>query len=87
MEELIAQFPACNDWHLWFPKELLNISLRKQKREWKPAKNPWRLRYKLTFKQVVYLNALDEGFWSSNLFRKNIDFVGAFNQGNNLKQT
>jgi putative salt-induced outer membrane protein YdiY/small nuclear ribonucleoprotein (snRNP)-like protein len=65
------------------PQELLNISLRKKK-ENENLEKPLGGKVQVDLQQVVYLNALDEGFWSR--LSANIDFGWSLTKANNLKQ-
>jgi small nuclear ribonucleoprotein (snRNP)-like protein len=65
------------------PQELLNISLRKKKED-KNLEKPLGGKVQVDLQQVVYLNALDEGFWSR--LSANIDLGWSVTKANNLKQ-
>jgi len=65
------------------PQELLNISLKKKKED-KNLEKPLGGKVQVELQQVVYLNALDEGFWSR--LSANIDLGWSVTKANNLKQ-
>ncbi len=65
------------------PDELLNLSLVKKKED-KNLEKPLGGKVYVNLQEVVYLNALDEGFWSR--LSANIDLGWSVTKANNLKQ-
>jgi hypothetical protein len=65
------------------PHELLNISLKKKKED-QNLEKPLGGKVKVDLQEVVYLNAVDDGFWSR--LSANIDLGWSVTKANNLKQ-
>lgn len=63
------------------PEELITSSLRKNKEN---LEKPLGGKVQVDLQQVVYLNALDEGFWSR--LSANSNFGWSLTKANNLKQ-